>query len=72
METMVHTDQITIRRIQSPGAGTLFMKRAFDIVCAALGLLVLSPVLLVTAILVGTTSPGGVLFRPGRSALHHL
>lgn len=66
METMVHTNQIEIRRVQSPGASTLFMKRAFDIVCAALGLLVLSPVLLVTAILVGTTSPGGVLFRQER------
>ena len=35
-------------------------------VCAALGLLILSPVLLVCALLVGLTSPGGVLFRQER------
>lgn len=43
-----------------------FWKRAFDVVCSALGLLVLSPVLLVCALLVGLTSPGGVLFRQER------
>lgn len=49
-----------------PSGGRLLRKRAFDIVCAALGLLVLSPVLLVCALLVGLTSPGGVLFRQER------
>ena len=43
-----------------------FWKRAFDVVCSALGLLALSPVLLVCALLVGLTSPGGVLFRQER------
>ena len=43
-----------------------FWKRAFDVVCSALGLLVLSPVLLICALLVGLTSPGGVLFRQER------
>lgn len=41
-------------------------KRLFDIVCSAAGLLVLSPVLLITALLVGLTSPGGVLFKQER------
>ena len=52
--------------VRLPSAGRLRRKRLFDIVCAALGLLVLSPVLLVCALLVGLTSPGGVLFRQER------
>ena len=57
-------EQQTLLRLPSPGR--LYRKRLFDIVCAALGLLVLSPVLLVCALLVGLTSPGGVLFRQER------
>jgi len=45
-------------------------KRLFDIVCAACGLLVLSPVLLLASMLVGLSSPGGVLFRQERIGLH--
>lgn len=52
--------------VRLPSGGRLLRKRAFDIVCAALGLLVLSPVLLMCALLVGLTSPGGVLFRQER------
>lgn len=57
-------EQQNLLRLPSPGQ--LHRKRLFDIVCAALGLLVLSPVLLVCALLVGLTSPGGVLFRQER------
>ncbi|MGH2791648.1 MAG: sugar transferase [Actinomycetota bacterium] len=42
------------------------MKRTFDIVVAALGLAVLSPLLLVTTIAVKTTSRGPALFRQKR------
>lgn len=52
--------------VRLPSSGRLARKRLFDIVCAALGLLILSPVLLVCALLVGLTSPGGVLFRQER------
>ncbi len=52
--------------VRLPSGGRLLRKRAFDMVCAALGLLVLSPVLLLCALLVGLTSPGGVLFRQER------
>ena len=63
METTI---QRTRRQIVPPSPGALFWKRAFDVVCSALGLLVLSPVLLACAALVGLTSPGGVLFRQER------
>ena len=52
--------------VRLPSSGRLYRKRLFDMVCAALGLLVLSPVLLLCALLVGLTSPGGVLFRQER------
>ena len=42
------------------------MKRAMDVVLAALGLVVASPILLVAAIAIKATSPGPVLFRQDR------
>lgn len=52
--------------LSPPSAWRRFWKRGFDIAASALGLLILSPVLLGCAIAVGTTSPGGVLFRQER------
>jgi exopolysaccharide biosynthesis polyprenyl glycosylphosphotransferase len=46
-----------------------FVKTSLDLVGATLSLVVLSPVLLVSAVLVGTTTPGGVLFRQRRIGL---
>lgn len=57
-------EQQDLLRLPSPGR--LRRKRLFDMVCAALGLLILSPMLLVCTLLVGLTSPGGVLFRQER------
>src|SRR5690606_533865 len=41
-------------------------KRLFDILMSLNALVVLSPLLLVVAVLVGVTSPGGVFFRQAR------
>jgi len=41
-------------------------KRLFDIVCAALGLLLLAPMLLVLAVWIKLDSPGPVMFRQER------
>lgn len=46
------------------------VKRAFDFALAGLGLVVLSPVLLLIAALVKLTSPGPVLLRQERVGLH--
>lgn len=51
-------------------AGQYAVKRLVDIVCSACALIVLSPLLLVVAILVRLTSPGPVLFRQQRVGLH--
>lgn len=45
-------------------------KRLFDVACSALGLLVLSPLLLLTAIWVKLDSPGPALFRQIRVGRH--
>lgn len=54
------------RIVTPPSAATMACKRAFDILCSFLGLVVLSPVLLVVSVLVAVTSPGGVFFRQER------
>lgn len=45
---------------------SLAMKRAFDILASTLGLLALSPLMLIVAVLVKTSSPGPVIFRQKR------
>ncbi len=46
------------------------MKRAFDIFVSAIGLLVLSPVFLILALVIVIDSPGGVFFRGVRVGQH--
>ena len=57
------------QRLAPPGRGAMAAKRLFDIVCAACGLVVLSPLFLITALAVGLTSPGGILFCQERIGL---
>ncbi len=45
-------------------------KRGFDIVAAGAGLLLLSPLLLLVAVVIAMESPGGVLFRQRRIGRH--
>ena len=47
-----------------------FFKRAIDLVLSALGIVVLSPVLLVLVIAIKLDSPGPVLFKQKRVGLH--
>lgn len=42
------------------------VKRFFDLVCSLLGIILLSPLLLILALLIKCTSPGPVLFRQKR------
>ncbi|OZI72178.1 sugar transferase [Bordetella genomosp. 12] len=46
------------------------IKRAFDLICALLGLLLLSPLLLLVAIAIKLDSPGPVFFRQERIGRH--
>ena len=44
----------------------MMVKRLFDIVCSALGLLLLSPLLLALAVWIKLDSPGPVMFKQER------
>jgi exopolysaccharide biosynthesis polyprenyl glycosylphosphotransferase len=46
------------------------LKRLVDIVCSTIGLIVLSPLLIGTAMLIKLDSPGPILFRQARVGLH--
>ncbi len=48
----------------------LLVKAAFDRTCAAIGLLAISPILAIIALLVRFTSPGPVIFRQRRAGVH--
>lgn len=50
--------------------GQRFAKRAFDLVASTLAIVLLSPLMLVLAIIVRTTSPGPALFRQERVGRH--
>jgi lipopolysaccharide/colanic/teichoic acid biosynthesis glycosyltransferase len=48
----------------------LIAKRAFDVVCSAVGLIVLAPLLASVAVLIVADSPGPVFFRQKRVGRH--
>ena len=56
--------------IKLPGKGYLFVKRVMDIVCSALALIVLSPILLITALAIKIESPGSVVFVQKRVGIN--
>ncbi|HWI31659.1 MAG TPA: sugar transferase [Microbacterium sp.] len=51
------------------GGGKLVTKRAFDLVASGVLIVLLAPVLLISAVMVKFTSPGGVFFRQDRVGL---
>jgi lipopolysaccharide/colanic/teichoic acid biosynthesis glycosyltransferase len=52
--------------MERPDSGPFRAKRTFDVLMAAVGLLLLAPVLLVAGLLVAIGSPGGAFFRQER------
>ena len=56
--------------IKLPGKGYLFVKRVMDIVCSACALIVLSPILLITAVAIKLESPGPVVFVQKRVGIN--
>ncbi len=57
---------INLRRVPLDSLLNSFVKRGFDVVCALLGLVVLSPLLLLVAAGVKLSSPGPVIYRQER------
>lgn len=63
IETVGSSKLINMRYNQLENIGWAAIKRAFDILASALGIIVLSPLLLVLAIGVKLSSPGPILFK---------
>ena len=64
----MHMFHLPIMRVQryKPNPGYLFLKRLFDIVASLLGLIVLSPIFLITAIAIKATDKGPVFYKQER------
>lgn len=64
----VHMFHLPMMRVQryNPRPGYLFFKRVFDIVASLIGLIVLSPVFLITAIAIKVTDKGPVFYKQER------
>jgi Undecaprenyl-phosphate glucose phosphotransferase len=57
---------INIRRVPIDNILNSFSKRLFDIICSALALILLSPLMLLTAIGVKISSPGPIIYKQER------
>ncbi len=71
MEDLQGLPVIHIRRVPLTGVFNATMKRCVDIVGALFGLVIFSPVMLITAALIKLTSPGPVIFSQERIGLHN-
>lgn len=71
MEDLQGLPVIHIRRVPLTGVVNATLKRIVDLIGALVGLIVFSPVMLITAILIKLTSPGPVFFSQERIGLHN-
>ena len=71
MEDLQGLPVIHIRHVPLTGVFNATMKRIVDLAGALVGLIVFSPLMLVTALLIKITSPGPVLFSQERIGLHN-
>ncbi|MCD7990651.1 MAG: undecaprenyl-phosphate glucose phosphotransferase [Clostridia bacterium] len=71
MEDLQGLPVIHIRHVPLTGVFNATMKRIVDFAGALFGLIVFSPLMLVTALLIKITSPGPVLFSQERIGLHN-
>ena len=71
MEDLQGLPVIHIRHVPLTGVFNATMKRIVDLGGALFGLIVFSPLMLVTALLIKITSPGPVLFSQERIGLHN-
>jgi Undecaprenyl-phosphate glucose phosphotransferase len=62
---------INIRRVPLSSMFNKFLKRFMDIIIGSLALLIFSPIMLIVAILVKTTSKGPVIYKQERVGLHN-
>lgn len=78
IENIIETKEVEIKRVDyeyelidfdvlmKSKKFSLFLKRGFDIFASALGLIILSPILIIVSLIIALTSKGGVFFRQTR------
>lgn len=70
-EDLLGLPLVHIRHVPLTNPFNAFVKRAMDIFGALVAIILFSPIMLVTAILVKVTSPGPLLFKQERVGLHN-
>ena len=66
IETIGHSKLINMRVNRLQNLGWAILKRSFDLIVSIIGLIILSPLLLIIAIGVKRSSPGPILFKQTR------
>ncbi len=66
IETIGHSKLINMRVNRLQNLGWAILKRSFDLIVSIISLIVLSPLLLIIAICVKSSSPGPILFKQTR------
>lgn len=70
-EDLMGLPVINIRYVPLTNTGNIIIKRIIDVVGASVGIVITSPIMLISALLVKFTSPGPVIFKQERVGLHN-
>ncbi len=70
-EDLMGLPVVNIRYVPLTNTGNILVKRMMDVAGALVGIVLTSPVMLLSALLVKLTSPGPVIFRQERVGLHN-
>ncbi len=70
-EDLMGLPVINIRYVPLTNTSNMMIKRAMDIVGSIFGIIITSPIMLISAILVKCSSPGPVIFKQERVGLHN-
>lgn len=70
-EDLMGLPVINIRYVPLTNTGNIIIKRITDVVGSVFGIVVTSPIMLLSALLIKLTSPGPVIFRQERVGLHN-
>jgi len=70
-EDLMGLPVINIRYVPLTNTGNIIMKRIVDVVGSLMGIVITSPIMLLSALLIKLTSPGPVIFKQERVWLHN-
>lgn len=70
-EDLMGLPVINIRYVPLSNTGNMMLKRCMDVIGSLVGIVLTSPIMLISAILVKCSSPGPVIFKQERVGLHN-